>query len=199
MWSLLGAKLRFTTPQAFRAPRARRCWLSSFFSPFLPHKATRLRATRRTRAKPATQINPTITPASLPMPLAALLKPCVFGGRLPRAVIRALPSGWGSYDLGEGVGQDAAAAYVWYRTAAEAGVGPAEFNIAVMCDSGVGTARNAAEAAVWYARAAAHGIARANTIWRNYMRPETACRAISTWQKHGMPRQRLTRLLRSVE
>jgi len=65
------------------------------------------------------------------------------------------------YDLGEGVGQDAAAAYVWYRTAAEAGVGPAEFNIAVMCDSGVGTARNAAEAAVWYARAAAHGIARA--------------------------------------
>ena len=65
------------------------------------------------------------------------------------------------YDLGEGVGQDAAAAYVWYRTAAEAGVVAAEFNIAVMCDSGVGTARNAAEAAVWYARAAAHGIARA--------------------------------------
>jgi len=65
------------------------------------------------------------------------------------------------YDLGEGVGQDAAAAYAWYRTAAEAGVVLAEFNIAVMCDSGVGTARNAAEAAVWYARAAAHGIARA--------------------------------------
>jgi len=65
------------------------------------------------------------------------------------------------YDLGEGVGQDAAAAYVWYRTAAEAGVVAAEFNIAVMCDSGVGTARNAAEAAVWYASAAAHGIARA--------------------------------------
>ena len=65
------------------------------------------------------------------------------------------------YDLGEGVGQDAAAAFLWYRTAAEAGVAPAEFNIAVMYDSGVGTARNAAEAAVWYARAAAHGIARA--------------------------------------
>jgi TPR repeat protein len=65
------------------------------------------------------------------------------------------------YDLGEGVGQDAAAAFLWYRTAAEAGVAPAEFNIAVMYDSGVGTARNAAEAAVWYASAAAHGIARA--------------------------------------
>jgi hypothetical protein len=65
------------------------------------------------------------------------------------------------YDLGEGVGQDAAAAFLWYRTAAEAGMAPAEFNIAVMFDSGVGTARNAAEAAVWYASAAAHGIARA--------------------------------------
>jgi Sel1 repeat len=65
------------------------------------------------------------------------------------------------YDLGEGVGQDAAAAFIWYRTAAEAGVASAEFNIAVMYDSGVGTARNAAEAAVWYASAAAHGIARA--------------------------------------
>jgi Sel1 repeat len=61
------------------------------------------------------------------------------------------------YDLGEGVGQDAAAAYVWYRTAAEAGVVAAEFNIAVMCDSGVGTARNAAEAAVWYGKAAVLG------------------------------------------
>jgi hypothetical protein len=28
--------------------------------------------------------------------------------------------------------------------------------------------------------------------WRNYTRPETAYRAISTWQKLGMPRQRLT-------
>jgi Sel1 repeat len=65
------------------------------------------------------------------------------------------------YDLGEGVGQDAAAAYLWYRRAAEAGFVPAEFNIAVMYDSGLGTARNAAEAAVWYASAAAHGNARA--------------------------------------
>jgi TPR repeat protein len=65
------------------------------------------------------------------------------------------------YDLGEGVGQDAAAAYSWYRRAAEAGYVLAEFNLAVMCDSGTGTARNPTEAALWYARAAAHGYARA--------------------------------------
>lgn len=65
------------------------------------------------------------------------------------------------YDLGEGVGQDAAVAYLWYRRAAEAGFVPAEFNIAVMYDSGLGTPRNAADAAVWYASAAAHGNARA--------------------------------------
>ncbi len=65
------------------------------------------------------------------------------------------------YDLGEGVGQDAAAAYGWYRRAAEAGHVLAEFNLGVMCDSGTGAARNATEAALWYARAAAHGYARA--------------------------------------
>jgi TPR repeat protein len=65
------------------------------------------------------------------------------------------------YDLGEGVGQDAAAAYSWYRRAAEAGYVPAEFNVAVMFDSGTGTTRNPTEAALWYARAAAHGYARA--------------------------------------
>ena len=65
------------------------------------------------------------------------------------------------YDLGEGVGQDAAAAYSWYRRAAEAGYVLAEFNVAVMCDSGIGTARDPAGAALWYARAAAHGYARA--------------------------------------
>jgi TPR repeat protein len=65
------------------------------------------------------------------------------------------------YDIGEGVGQDAAAAYTWYRRAAEGGHVLAEFNLAVMCDSGTGTARNPTEAALWYARAAAHGYARA--------------------------------------
>jgi Sel1 repeat-containing protein len=65
------------------------------------------------------------------------------------------------YDLGEGVGQDAAAAYTWYHRAAAAGYVLAEFNIAVLCDTGTGTGRNPAEAALWYARAAAHGYARA--------------------------------------
>jgi TPR repeat protein len=65
------------------------------------------------------------------------------------------------YDLGDGVGQDAAAAYGWYRRGAEAGYVLAEFNLAVLCDSGTGTARNPTEAALWYARAAAHGYARA--------------------------------------
>jgi hypothetical protein len=65
------------------------------------------------------------------------------------------------YDLGEGVGQDAAAAFSWYHRAAEAGYVLAEFNVAVMLDSGVGAARDPAEAALWYARAAAHGYARA--------------------------------------
>jgi hypothetical protein len=65
------------------------------------------------------------------------------------------------YDLGEGVGQDAAAAYGWYHRAADPGYVLAEFNIAVLCDSSTGTARNPTEAALWYARAAAHGYARA--------------------------------------
>jgi Sel1 repeat len=65
------------------------------------------------------------------------------------------------YDLGDGVGQDAAAAYSWYRRAAEAGNVLGEFNLAVMCDSGTGTSRNPTQAALWYARAAAHGYARA--------------------------------------
>jgi hypothetical protein len=65
------------------------------------------------------------------------------------------------YDIGEGVGQDAAAAYSWYRRAAEARHVLAEFNLGVMSDSGTGTARDPTEAALWYARAAAHGYARA--------------------------------------
>jgi hypothetical protein len=65
------------------------------------------------------------------------------------------------YDIGEGVGQDAAAARSWYRRAAEAGHVLAEFNLGVMSDSGTGAARDPTEAALWYARAAAHGYARA--------------------------------------
>ncbi len=65
------------------------------------------------------------------------------------------------YDLGKGVTRDAAAAYGWYRRAAEAGVVDAEFNVAVMRDDGDGTPRDLADAALWYARAASHGSRRA--------------------------------------
>ncbi len=65
------------------------------------------------------------------------------------------------FDLGQGGARDAAAAYGWYRRAAEAGMPEAEFNVAVMADNGDGVARDPAEAAIWYARAAAHGNHRA--------------------------------------
>jgi len=65
------------------------------------------------------------------------------------------------YDLGQGLEQNAAAAYTWYLRAAEEGFVPAQFNIGIMYDSGLGTARNATNAAAWYATAAAHGHARA--------------------------------------
>ncbi len=65
------------------------------------------------------------------------------------------------YDIGQGVGEDAAVAFNWYRRAAEAGNMLAEFNVAVMLDSGTGTTRNPSEAALWYGRAAALGYARA--------------------------------------
>ena len=61
-----------------------------------------------------------------------------------------------------------------------------------MCDSGVGTARNAAEAAVRYASAAAHGVARAEYNLAQLYAAGDGVPPISTWQKHGMPRQRLT-------
>jgi TPR repeat protein len=65
------------------------------------------------------------------------------------------------FDLGQGVPQDPATAYMWYQRAAEAGLARAQFNVAVMLDSGVIGPRNAAEAAAWYAKAAAQGHRRA--------------------------------------
>jgi hypothetical protein len=65
------------------------------------------------------------------------------------------------YDLGEGVGSDAATAFRWYRQAGEAGLGAAAFNVGVMYDSGRGVPLDRSKAAVWYARAAALGEARA--------------------------------------
>jgi hypothetical protein len=65
------------------------------------------------------------------------------------------------FDLGQGVPEDPATAYKWYRRAAEAGLAKAQFNVAVMEDSGVVGPRDAVAAARWYAKAAAHGHLRA--------------------------------------
>jgi hypothetical protein len=65
------------------------------------------------------------------------------------------------FDLGQGVPEDPATAYMWYRRAAEAGLAQAQFNVAVMQDSGVLGPRDAVEAARWYAKAAAQGHHRA--------------------------------------
>ncbi len=66
-----------------------------------------------------------------------------------------------AYDLGEGVGQDAAKACLWYRRAGDAGVPAAAFDIAVMLDQGRCGPRDATRVADWYGRAAAYGHARA--------------------------------------
>jgi hypothetical protein len=162
VWSLLGAKLRLHNAAGFScAPSAALLALVILLSlPAAQSNAVARDAANQSQTSDANQpdynAGQSAYAAGRFVEALRIWRPLAESGD-PRAAF-----GLGLlYDLGEGVGQDAAAAYVWYRTAAEAGVGPAEFNIAVMCDSGVGTARNAAEAAVWYARAAAHGIARA--------------------------------------
>jgi hypothetical protein len=65
------------------------------------------------------------------------------------------------HELGQGVPLDTAAAYGWYRRAAELGLTAAAFNVAVMHDAGRGVPRDMTEAALWYARAAARGHPRA--------------------------------------
>ena len=46
------------------------------------------------------------------------------------------------FDIGQGVAQDPASAYRWYRRAAEAGMAEAQFNVAVMHDTGEGRPRD---------------------------------------------------------
>lgn len=162
MWSLLGAKLSFRNATGFScAPSA--ALLALFILLILP--AARSGAVARDAADHSQTSDESRSDYGAGQSAYAagrfvealrVWRPLAESGD-PRAAF-----GLGLlYDLGEGVGQDAAAAYLWYRRAAEAGFVPAEFNIAVMYDSGLGTARNAAEAATWYASAAAHGNARA--------------------------------------
>jgi TPR repeat protein len=162
VWSLLGAKLRLPNAAGFS------CALSAallalcilLILPAAGSGAVALDAANQSQTSSASQSDYNAGQSAYAtgrfVEALRIWRPVAEGGD-PRAAF-----GLGLlYDLGQGVGQDAAAAYLWYRRAAEAGFVPAEFNIAVMYDSGLGTARNATEAAVWYASAAAHGSARA--------------------------------------
>ena len=125
MWSLLGAKLRCTTPRAFRAPRARRCWLCVILLslPAAQTSAVARDAADQSQTSDANQpdynAGQSAYAAGRFVEALRIWRPLAESGD-PRAAF-----GLGLlYDLGGGVGQDAAAAYVWYRTAAEAGVRP---------------------------------------------------------------------------
>ncbi len=72
----------------------------------------------------------------------------------------ALGLGW-LYDLGNGTPASSETAFVWYMTAAEAGLPAASFNVATMYDSGRGVAQSRELAALWYAKAAVRGHHRA--------------------------------------
>ena len=162
MWSLLGAKLRLHNAAGFScAPSAALLALVILLSlPAVQSNAVARDAADQSQTSDAGQFGydagQSAYAAGRFIDALRMWRPLADSGD-PRAAF-----GLGLlYDLGEGVGQDAAAAYVWYRRAAEAGFVLAEFNIAVMCDSGLGTAHNPPEAALWYASAAAHGNARA--------------------------------------
>ncbi len=58
-------------------------------------------------------------------------------------------------DNGKAAHPDAAAAFVWYKRAAEAGSAEGAFNVGVMYDAGRGVAADPGAAALWYAVAAA--------------------------------------------
>ncbi len=68
------------------------------------------------------------------------------------------------YANGEGVEQDSAKAFQWFRKAAEQGVPEAQNVVGLMYAAGNGTARNAVEALVWFnlAARAGHGDAMRN-------------------------------------
>ena len=61
------------------------------------------------------------------------------------------------YASGDGVEQDWAEAYKWFKLAAEQGVPTAQHNLAVMYERSRGTEQNLEEAAKWYEKAAEQG------------------------------------------
>ena len=61
------------------------------------------------------------------------------------------------YDLGEGVAEDDAEAFKWYRKAAEQGHASAQCNLGVMYDFGAGVPEDDVAAYAWFSVAAASG------------------------------------------
>lgn len=68
------------------------------------------------------------------------------------------------YEMGDGVGRDAAEAVKWYRMAAEQGLPDAVFELAKCYRFGIGARRNRATAFKWLQRAAELGHVRAMVL-----------------------------------
>jgi localization factor PodJL len=99
-------------------------------------------------------------PEDAPAPLATL--PMTIGpASLRQAALNGDPAAQfviaGRYAAGQGVAQDLAQAFQWYRRAAAKGLAPAQFRLAAMHERGLGTAADAERARIWYARAAEQG------------------------------------------
>jgi hypothetical protein len=62
-----------------------------------------------------------------------------------------------AYEEGLGVAKDPAAAFEWFRRAAEQGLAPAQFDVGLAYEFGRGVKRDEAVAAEWYRKAALHG------------------------------------------
>ena len=99
-------------------------------------------------------------PEDAPAPLATL--PMTIGpASLRQAALNGDPAAQfviaGRYAAGQGVTQDLAQAFQWYRRAAAKGLATAQFRLAAMHERGLGTAADAGRARIWYARAAEQG------------------------------------------
>lgn len=64
--------------------------------------------------------------------------------------------GW-RYDEGEGVDQDSAKAFEWYRKSAEQGFVGAQYSLGVMYENGKGVKKDFFKASEWYCKAAGQG------------------------------------------